>query len=132
MQDMLSYPGFLIKERLDDIAIKGSYVEILDQSYLIPDLDTLKAIVKTMPIRLQKYTKETHDCDDFAREFWALATKMFPGVSIGYGHFVTPAGKHAANIAFYHFDGMLRFTHIEPQSGKITEFSDWKAYMMII
>ena len=105
---------------------------MLDSYYITVDQKIMKNIVNLMPIKYQKYKSETLDCDNFAREFWVLSTKLFPQIPIGYCHVKTDKGLHAANIAFYiNGAGKLDYLFIEPQTGKLSMFK-WEVYLLII
>lgn len=110
----------------------NAYIELLDSYYVTVDQKIMKDIVNLMPIKYQKYKSESLDCDNFAREFWVLATKLFPQLPIGYCHVKTDKGLHAANIAFYvNGAGKLDYMFIEPQTGKMSIYP-WKVYLLII
>lgn len=124
------------KDLLDKISkvnqIKTPYIELLDSYYMTVNQKTMKQIVNYIPIKYQKYKAETLDCDNFAREFWVMSTKLFPQLPIGYCHVKTKKGLHAANIAFYiNGAGKLDCMFIEPQTGKLSVFP-WKIYLLII
>jgi len=110
------------------------YMEMTDGLFMTSkDLNKIKAIVKLIPVRLQKYTKELHDCENFALEFKVIMNQLFPRLPIGIIHVDGAQGKHAMNIIVYASpSGMLRWTMIEPQTGKVSMVTSNKPYFILI
>ena len=135
--NIMKYP--LLLTQVEDIldrkitTYKGKmYYEGTDGYYMTCDKKTMEGIIKLMPIRFGKYTSDVHDCDNFAREFWGLAGKLFPQLPIGYCHVKTENGLHAANFCIYKDEaGNPSFIFIEPQTGEMKYFN-WKMYLAII
>jgi len=122
-------PLHIVSKYLDKAS---KYSEILDNKYNTCDLETLKILVKLIPIRKQNYISEEHDCDNFAYEFFALIKRLFPTLAIGICHVYTKKGKHALNFVIYKNQvGGLTFSYLEPQTGKISYYS-YKPYFMVM
>ena len=68
------------------------YCEILDGNYMTTNLKKLQGAVDMIPVKMQPYLKEVHDCDNFAFEFMGLAKKVYPMLPIGYCHVQTKTG----------------------------------------
>jgi len=119
-----------LKTLLDKLNLQD--YEILDLTFMTCDYETLKKVVELMPIKLRKFQSEVHDCDDFAREFWALSKLLFPMLPVGLAIVNRKDGKHAMNIFFYKTkNGTLDWTFIEPQLNKVSRF-DYKLLKVIV
>jgi len=109
------------------------YSERLDEKYSVCDLQTLRSVVAQMPIHKQQFTKELHDCDNFAYEFFALTKRLFPTLAVGICHVEAPFGRHAMNWAIYRRSNRSYGTvYIEPQTGEVKFFRNYNPYLMVI
>ncbi|MBD3281016.1 hypothetical protein GF389_05905 [Candidatus Dojkabacteria bacterium] len=109
------------------------YLEATDYRYNTGHIGSLRHILDIIPTKMNTYKTELFDCDDFAREYWYLAKRMYPSLPVGYCHVIRSDGvKHAANFIVYVTSrGRLSMAFIEPQLGKISYY-DWQPYMMLI
>lgn len=89
----------------------GTTVRTFDSSYWCCIKPHVEQFLKNTYADEQQYQSDVHDCDDFARHLWALAT--LHGVT-GVGFAVNP--RHAFNIAV--FPGPKQPAVIEPQTGE--------------
>ena len=97
-------------------------IEHADARYRLATRQQLEAIAAATAASRRPWVNETHDCDDFVRDFLGeLARNGLGNLAVGFAgttHYLGGAmlGGHAVAIAV---DADLRVWFIEPQTGKL-------------
>lgn len=118
-------------EKLLNKKFKGT-IEIEDTKYYTCDYETAKTIASLIPTRFLKYKKETWDCDNFSKLFWAIAGVLFPRLPVGRCNVKRAKGLHSLNCILYRTkSGRLSFSFIEPQTGKLS-YWNYQPYIIIV
>ena len=76
VQNRPVYPEDVVK-LMNRYKKEYSYSEVIDSGYMTCNEETMKKLVSLIPIRFHEYNGDVYDCDNFAREFWALTKKLF-------------------------------------------------------
>lgn len=111
---------------------KNCFIEVEDLKYYTCDYETAKLIASIIPTRLRTWKKESYDCDNFSKTFWAIVGELFPRLPVGRCNVKRKEGLHSLNFILYKTSrGRLSFSYIEPQNGKLSYFN-YRPYLMIL
>jgi len=111
--------------------------QVTDDAYKAADFQYYEKLCGMNLWRLRKWVKDSHDCDNYAFEFFVTAKSIAPFLPLGVVFVSTPSGNHALNF-FITYTGMTyTFWYLEPQTNEIFSYDigmikEYEPYFMVV